>query len=111
MVLRRKRPAVRRDIAVLPAQIADLAARGIPGVASGLLASIRGIQVLEGGGAVAVGGDGGGVDMVDEGAVEGLGREAVQGDGDVHAGLVGGGGEGDVAGDVAAEAGLDWEVG
>ena len=53
-----------RDLAVLAAQVADLAGLGRVGVAGGGLAADEGVQVREGLGAVAVLGDRGDVEVV-----------------------------------------------
>lgn len=53
------------DVAVLAAQVADLAGLGLGGIAGGGLAALVRIEVSECGGAVAVGGDGRDVEMVD----------------------------------------------
>lgn len=55
----------RADAAVLAGQVADLARLRARGVAGGHLAALEGVEVREGPGAVAVGGDGLVVDVVD----------------------------------------------
>ena len=55
----------RGDVAVFACKITDLACLGLGGVARGFFAALVGVQVGEGAGAVAVGGNGGVVDVVD----------------------------------------------
>lgn len=58
-------PGSRGDVAVFAREVAGLAGLGAGGVAEGDFAAVGGVEVGEGGGAVAVGGDGFGVDVVD----------------------------------------------
>lgn len=57
----------RGDVAVLAAQVADLAGRWMSGITRRRLATNEGVEVSKGAGTVAVGGDREGVDVVDEG--------------------------------------------
>lgn len=58
-------PGWSRNVAVFAGEVARLAALGAGGVAEGDFAAVGGVEVGEGGGAVAVGGDGLCVDVVD----------------------------------------------
>lgn len=81
-----------RRLAVLAAQIADLAGLRLGRVADGLFAADERVQMRLGAGAVPVGGDGLVVDVVEEGSPGG--REAGDVDGEDDADAVGGGGAG-----------------
>ena len=94
--------------AILSGQIANLAAREVGGVARVVLAAVGGVEVADGGAAVAVGGHGELVDVVEEGPEGGGVGEAAEVDDDVDAGRVGLGGDGDGAGDGGAGAVVDW---
>lgn len=58
------REGIRGNLAILAAEVTDLAGGRLGGIARGLIAAVGGIQVAESRGAVAVGG-GLGVDMID----------------------------------------------
>ena len=90
------------DLAVLSRQVTSLTCLGLGGIACGYLAAVVRVQVGASARAVAIGGDGLGVDVVGEGtlgfrqSVEGNGeldtvavrhRSALHGDGQVVAGL------------------------
>lgn len=84
-----------RNIAMLAREVANLAGGGCADVAWVVLAAVGRVEVAHGGAAVAVGGDGEGVDVVDEGSVRGFGGEAGEVHGDVDAAAARSGGDHD----------------
>jgi hypothetical protein len=78
-----------RNIAMLAGEIACWARLGSNVLARMVFAAVSGIEMSHGGCAVPVRGDGEVVHVVDEGPVEGVGREAREIHGEQHAGCVG----------------------
>lgn len=79
---------------MLASQVANLAGLGREGVAGGLGATLVGVEVSERAGAVAVGGDGGVVDVVAVGSGLASAGSDLQLDGELNT-LAGGGGTAD----------------
>lgn len=95
-------PGAGCHLAVFASEVTGLAgSRGL-GVAGWLLAAGNGVEVGEGCSAGAVGGNGVGVDVVEEGAAGGLVGEVVEGDVDDGAGAVGVGRDCDETSDAGA---------
>lgn len=77
------RPCLSGDVAVLAAQVTDLAGLGLARIADGDLATVVRVKMSAGASAVAIGGNGLGMDVVDERAA--LGWESREGDGEAYA--------------------------
>ena len=96
-----------RDIPMLARQIARLTSFRRCGGAGVVLPAVGGVEVAHCACAVSVGGDGEGVDVVDEWAIGGFAGEVGEVGCDDDAGAVGGDGEGDAACDCAAGEGVE----